>query len=349
MKILLDMTLEEIVEEFSLINLPKYKARQVYNWILRGVDFDGMTDIDKKTRQTLKEKYIAVPSVIHTKLVSKDKTQKYLYKLHDGNVIEGVLMNYKYGNTLCVSTQIGCRMGCKFCASTLNGLVRSLTAGEILSQVIMANAENGGTIEKRQITNIVLMGSGEPFDNYQNVVKFLKLVNSADGLNVSYRNISLSTCGLVPEMKKFADLEIPVNLTISLHSPIDERRREIMPVANKYSVNEIISAAKYYFEKTRRRVIFEYTLIEGKNDTQKDAENLARVLRGFSNHLNIIRLNPVRERNLRATANDKAQDFVRMLESLNVSATIRRQMGVDINGACGQLRNDYLKNENASR
>ncbi|MBR2303332.1 MAG: 23S rRNA (adenine(2503)-C(2))-methyltransferase RlmN [Clostridia bacterium] len=349
MKILLDMNLAEIVEEFALINLPKYKAKQVYNWVLRGVDFDEMTDVDKKTRALLKEKYIAVPAKIHTKLVSKDKTQKYLFKLHDGNVIEGVLMNYKYGNTLCVSTQIGCRMGCKFCASTLNGLVRSLTPGEILSQVITANAENGGTIDKRQVTNIVLMGSGEPFDNYDNVVKFLNLVNSEDSLNVSYRNISLSTCGLVPEMKKFADLEIPVNLTISLHSPVNERRKEIMPIANKYSVEEIISAAKYYFDKTKRRVIFEYTLIEGQNDTRKDAENLAKVLRGFSNHLNLIRLNPVKERSFRATKNDKAQEFLKMLEEMNVSATIRRQMGVDINGACGQLRNNYLENENTTR
>lgn len=347
MKLLLDLSLEELAEELSSLNLPKYKAKQIYGWLMRGVDFDEMTDIDKKTRSLLKERYIAVPMKIQTKLVSKDKTQKYLFKLCDGNVIEGVLMKYKYGNTLCVSTQIGCRMGCKFCASTLNGLVRNLTAGEILSQIITVNKENGGTAEKREITNIVLMGSGEPFDNFDNVIKFLTLVNSRDGLNVSYRNISLSTCGLVPEMKRFADLEIPVNLTISLHSPLDAHRKEIMPIANKYSVKEIIYAAKYYFEKTKRRVIFEYTLIEGKNDTKQDAEILAKTLKGFSNHLNLIRLNPVRERNLRATKNDKAHEFLQMLQELNVSATIRRQMGVDINGACGQLRNTYLKNENA--
>ena len=254
-------------------------------------------------------------------------------------------MNYKYGNTLCVSTQIGCRMGCKFCASTLNGLVRNLTAGEILAQVITANAENAAQNEKRAVTNIVLMGSGEPFDNFDNVVGFLKLVNSPEGLGVSYRNISLSTCGLVPEMYRFADLRLPVNLTVSLHSPIDEKRREIMPIANKYSVKEIINAARYYFEQTGRRVIFEYTLIEGQNDTEKDARNLAGVLKGFPAHVNLIRLNPVRERNLSATKNNQAQKFLGMLESLGISATIRRQMGVDINGACGQLRNDYLKNE----
>ena len=312
---------------------------------MRGVGFDGMTDIDKATRSLLSQKYIACPLTIIKKLVSSDKTQKYLYRLHDGNVIEGVLMNYKYGNTLCVSTQIGCRMGCKFCASTLNGLVRNLTAGEILAQVITANAENAAQNEKRAVTNIVLMGSGEPFDNFDNVVGFLKLVNSPEGLGVSYRNISLSTCGLVPEMYRFADLRLPVNLTVSLHSPIDEKRREIMPIANKYSVKEIINAARYYFEQTGRRVIFEYTLIEGQNDTEKDARNLAGVLKGFPAHVNLIRLNPVRERNLSATKNNQAQKFLGMLESLGVSATIRRQMGVDINGACGQLRNDYLKNE----
>lgn len=348
MKILADFNLSELTEELAKFNLPKYKATQVYKWVLRGVDFDGMTDIDKNTRNLLKQNFIAVPLDIETKLVSKDKTQKYLYKLYDGNVIEGVLMNYKYGKTLCVSTQIGCRMGCKFCASTLNGLVRSLTAGEILAQVIVANRINGGTIEKREITNIVLMGSGEPFDNYENVVKFLKNANAPEGLNISYRNISLSTCGLVPEMKAFADLELPVNLTISLHSPYDERRKEIMPIANKYSIAEITQAAKYYFEKTKRRVIFEYTLIEGQNDSEKDARRLAELVRGFSSHINLIRLNPVKERGLKATKEDKAQKFLEMLEKMNVSATIRRQMGVDINGACGQLRNSYLE-KNAER
>ena len=345
MKLLADMSLEEITADFLAEGLPKYRAKQVYKWVMRGGGFDGMTDIDKATRSLLSQKYIACPLTIIKKLVSSDKTQKYLYRLHDGNVIEGVLMNYKYGNTLCVSTQIGCRMGCKFCASTLNGLVRNLTAGEILAQVITANAENAAQNEKRAVTNIVLMGSGEPFDNFDNVVGFLKLVNSPEGLGVSYRNISLSTCGLVPEMYRFADLRLPVNLTVSLHSPIDEKRREIMPIANKYSVKEIINAARYYFEQTGRRVIFEYTLIEGQNDTEKDAKNLAGVLKGFPAHVNLIRLNPVRERNLSATKNNQAQKFLGMLESLGVSATIRRQMGVDINGACGQLRNDYLKNE----
>ena len=345
MKLLADMSLEEITADFLAEGLPKYRAKQVYKWVMRGVGFDGMTDIDKATRSLLSQKYIACPLTIIKKLVSSDKTQKYLYRLHDGNVIEGVLMNYKYGNTLCVSTQIGCRMGCKFCASTLNGLVRNLTAGEILAQVITANAENAAQNEKRAVTNIVLMGSGEPFDNFDNVVGFLKLVNSPEGLGVSYRNISLSTCGLVPEMYRFADLRLPVNLTVSLHSPIDEKRREIMPIANKYSVKEIINAARYYFEQTGRRVVFEYTLIEGQNDTEKDARNLAGVLKGFPAHVNLIRLNPVRERNLSATKNNQAQKFLGMLESLGISATIRRQMGVDINGACGQLRNDYLKNE----
>ena len=346
--IIQDLDYRQISTLAADMGQPAFRAKQLYEGITQGKDISQISTLPETFRQRLLNEFEDCALRIEKVFAGADGTKKFLFSLADGNVIEGVLMNYKYGKTLCVSTQIGCRMGCKFCASTLNGLVRSLTAGEILAQVIVANRINGGTIEKREITNIVLMGSGEPFDNYENVVKFLKNVNAPEGLNISYRNISLSTCGLVPEMKAFADLELPVNLTISLHSPYDERRKEIMPIANKYSIAEITQAAKYYFEKTKRRVIFEYTLIEGQNDSEKDARRLAELVRGFSSHINLIRLNPVKERGLKATKEDKAQKFLEMLEKMNVSATIRRQMGVDINGACGQLRNSYLE-KNAER
>jgi len=352
-KILLDLTPQQIANELGPLNLPQYKAMQVYKWLIKGKTFDDMSDVDKTTRALLKEKYIDQPCVVVKEVVSKDGTRKFLLRLFDGNIIESVLMSYKYGNTVCVSTQAGCRMGCVFCASALSGLARNLSAGEILGQVIVANlvaecaktagsrgasAATGGLGKERSVTNVVLMGSGEPFDNYQNVVSFLKLANDKAGLNISLRNISLSTCGLVKEMKKFADEGLPVNLTISLHSPFDDKRAEIMPIAKKFKVNEVVGAARDYFNKTGRRVIFEYCLIEGKNDTQKDAEKLAELLRGMSAHVNLIRLNSVKECSIAATADKDAKQFLRLLEDRGVSVTMRRSMGADIGGACGQLR-----------
>lgn len=340
-------------DEYELKNLladyglKPFQAAQVYKWCVRGCDFDEMTDVSKALREKLKENFIAAPVRIIKRLVSKDKTEKYLFGLSDGNVIEGVLMSYKYGKTLCVSTQVGCRMGCRFCASTLDGLIRNLTAGEILGQVTAVNRLIGGGLgEKRAITNIVLMGSGEPLDNYDNVLKFLLLVNAQEGMNIAMRNISLSTCGIVPNMIRLADENVQVTLTVSLHEAFDDKRKEIMPIAEKYSVAEIMDAAKYFFRKTGRRIIFEYTLIEGKNDSVKDAEKLASLLKGFPSHVNLIRLNPVKERNLRSVSEDKAQEFLKLLTEMKVSATIRRQMGVDIDGACGQLRRKHLESIN---
>ncbi len=328
-----------LTENFGVKN---YVASQVFGWIVKGADFDAMTNVSKELRELLKEKCVAVAAEIIKIAVSADGTQKFLFRLHDGNVVEGVLMNYKYGNTLCVSTQVGCRMGCRFCASTLNGLVRNLTAGEILGQVLSVNAL-GGVGSGRYVTNIVLMGSGEPLDNFDNVVKFIKSVSSPDGLNVSERNISLSTCGIVPKMKLLADMGLSVNLTVSLHNADNEARKQIMPVANKYGVHEVMDAAKYYFEKTGRRIIVEYTLISGQNDDYSSALKLASVVRGMSAHVNVIKLNPVKETGLKAADEKDLKKFLQYLDKLGVSATRRRTMGSDIEGACGQLRQKFLE------
>lgn len=253
-------------------------------------------------------------------------------------------MPHDYGNTICVSTQIGCRMGCTFCASGLDGLLRNLTPGEILGQVIAVNRDNGGALkDNRAVTNIVLMGSGEPFDNYDSVLKFLNLVSDENGINISERNISLSTSGLADKVRKFADSGHKVTLSISLHAPFDALRSKLMPVNRAFNIEKIISASKYYFEKTGRRVIFEYTLIKGENDNDNCAKELARLTRGFPSHVNLIRLNEVKEHNHVAPTEDGAKEFLKKLESLGVSATIRRSLGNDIEGACGQLRRRYLE------
>ena len=260
MKIILpDYTQEEA---YGLMpELKKYTVRQIYAWLPLGKEFEEMTDVAKSVRSSLAERFIAQPVVISKVYTGKDGTEKYLYKLQDGALIEGVLMRYKYGNTLCVSTQVGCRMGCRFCASTLDGLIRNLSAGEILGQVYAVNGRLGATRENRQITNIVLMGSGEPLDNFDNTVRFLRMVNDENGLNIAMRNISLSTCGLVPEIERLSQLGLQINLTISLHEAYNEKRKEIMPIANKYTVEEVVNAARRYFENTGRGTIFEYTFV----------------------------------------------------------------------------------------
>ena len=330
-----------LVEKYQV---KPFVADQVYGWILKGKNFSEMTNVSLALRDKFAQDNIAVGVEIIEKKVSElDGTEKFLYRLWDGNIIEGVLMKYKYGNTLCVSTQVGCRMGCKFCASTLDGLIRNLSSGEILGQVLAVNALGGG---ERYVTNIVLMGSGEPLDNFDNVVKFLRDVSAQDGLNISQRNISLSTCGLVEQMDKLADLGLSVNLTISLHNASDEKRQLIMPIANKYSVEEISQSARRYFEKTHRRVIFEYSMIEGENDTRECALALAGLLKGFPSHVNLIRLNYVKERGLKGSCDTAIDKFSKILDNNGVSNTVRRSMGSDIEGACGQLRRKYINNKN---
>ena len=252
-------------------------------------------------------------------------------------------MPHKYGNTLCISTQVGCRMGCKFCASTLNGLVRNLTAGEMLGEVLATNVRHGGTLKERKVTNIVLMGSGEPLDTYDNVVKFLNLVSEPNGIGISPRNISLSTCGLADKIRDLADSGLPVVLTISLHASSDEVRESLMPINKRYKINEVLNAAKYYFEKTGRRIIFEYSLIEGQNSSKKEAISLAHLLHGLNAHVNLMNLNPVKERKLSGTDSNTIKEFMETLSKLGISNTLRHSMGNDIKGACGQLRASYLE------
>ncbi len=330
-----------IVEEF---NEKAFRAGQIYKALHLGCDFADMTELSKSLREKLAEKFYANPVKIIKTLKSVDGTEKFLFSLPDGNVVEGVLMRYKHGASLCVSTQVGCRMNCAFCASGLEGLIRNLTAGEILGEVIAVNAYlQGGIGEKRQVINVVLMGSGEPLDNYDNVVKFLRLLSAEGGINLSQRNVSLSTSGLVNKMYELAEEGLSVNLTVSLHSPFDNERQKIMPIAKKYSISEILSACKKYFEKTGRRYIFEYVLIKGENDTPRHAEELIRLLKGRPCHVNLIRLNEVKEKDLKGGTEKEAYRFLGLLEKGGLSATVRRKMGEDIDGACGQLRRRYLE------
>ena len=341
-KIIQDLSFAQTEELISSFGEKNFRAKQLYTGIMQGKAVSAI-NLPSELRRKILEDYEDLPLKIVKTLTADDGTEKYLFRLSDGNIIEGVLMKYKYGNTQCVSTQVGCRMGCKFCASTLGGLVRNLTSGEILAQVLAVNALHGGPA-KRGVTNIVLMGSGEPLDNYENVVNFLKNVSAEGGINISARNISLSTCGLVPKIYKLADENLPVNLTVSLHQTTDEGRARTMPVAKKYKIAEILSACGYYFEKTGRRYIFEYSLIAGENCDKKHAEELIGLLKGKPCHVNLIRLNEVKERGLKTITEKQAYFFLAQLQNGGLSATLRRQIGADIGGACGQLRAGYTEN-----
>ena len=333
---LMDFVLNELGES-------KFRAGQIRQWLNRGVEIAEMSNLSNALREKMAAIAVANPVRIRESYKSKlDETEKFLYELGDGNLIEGVVMRYKYGDTLCVSTQVGCRMGCAFCASTLEGRVRNLTPGEILGQVVAANRHIQAQDAERRIHNIVLMGSGEPFDNYENVVKFLRLVNSPTGLNISIRNISLSTCGLVNRIYDFIQEGLPVTLSLSLHAPNDSIRQKVMPVANAYAYEDVIAACRKYSEETGRRVVIEYALIKDVNCEVRHAEELARRLRGMRCHVNLIPLNAVKERNLEAPSKQDVAAFLKRLELKNVSATVRREMGADIDGACGQLRRKYI-------
>ena len=343
-EILQDLSFEELESLVLSLGEKKYRAAQLWRGLMQGKKISDITDLSKAFKSKLLERFEDEPVRIAETLTSSDGTEKYLFALADGNVIEGVFMRYKYGNTQCVSTQVGCRMNCAFCASGLGGLVRDLTAGEILSQILVVNALHGGTPEKRAVTNVVLMGSGEPLDNYDNTVRFLRNVSREGGIGISPRNISLSTCGIVPKMYDLAEEGLPVNLTVSLHAATDEERMRIMPVAKAYKIEEILKACDYYFEKTGRRYIFEYSLIAGENTGREQAEKLISLLSGRPCHVNLIRLNEVKERDLRGISEKEAYRFLGLLERGGLSATLRRQIGADIGGACGQLRAGYLQN-----
>lgn len=336
-----DFGYDEILKYAEEKGLPKFRGDQIFDGIYSGKSLEEISNLPTSAKHIIENDYPKYKIV--KKFLSKDGTQKFIIQFYDQKIVECVLMKYKYGYSLCLSTQVGCRMGCKFCASTLNGLERNLSAGELLGQVLLINREIGGSRKERKITNLVLMGSGEPLDNYENVVKFIRLITDKNGLNISERNISLSTCGIVPKIYQLADENFNTTLTISLHATTDEKRKEIMPIANKYSINEILDACKVYFEKTKRKIYFEYTLVKGVNDSKDDIQRLAQILNGLICHVNIIPLNEVKERSLKGTGRAFAYDFCEKLNKACVSSTVRRTMGEDIEGACGQLRNKLLK------
>ena len=340
MKNLLDYTLEELQTWMKENGESAFRAKQIFSWIYKEVwDFEGMKNIPNNLKEKLKDNfYIGIPEIEKVYESSIDGTKKMLLKFKDNNIIESVIMKYKHGNSICISTQVGCRMGCRFCASTIGGRVRDLTAGEILSQVII-----GQKICGDRISNIVLMGSGEPLDNFDNVIKFLKLVNAEYGLNIGQRHITLSTCGLVPKIMELADMEMSITLAISLHAFSDEKRREIMPIANKYSISEILDACRYYIEKTGRRITFEYSLVAGINDGKEDAKSLSKILKGILCHVNLIPVNEIKENTLKRPSKKSIEDFEEILKSNGIEVTVRREMGSDINAACGQLRKSYLE------
>ena len=320
--------------------LPAFRGDQLHDAVMKGLDFPEMTTLPRALRDSLQTISVACSVSIRERYVSKlDGTIKYLFALRDGNCVEGVLMHYHYGYSLCISTQVGCNMGCAFCASTLDGCVRNLTASEMIGEVLCANRDLG---DKGRVGHIVLMGAGEPLDNFEEVTHFLRLVRDEDGVGVGLRNVSVSTCGLVEKMRKFADMNLPVTLSVSLHAPNDVIRRKIMPVARRYSMEELLEACRYYVEKTGRRVIFEYALIGGVNAGVEHAKELAQRLRGLQCHVNLIPLNAVPERHLKGVDENTVQAFLHTLEKLHISATRRREMGDDIAGACGQLRRKVL-------
>lgn len=333
-----DLSLMEIEKFIADLGEPKFRAKQIYKWINNGVeDFDEMTDIPKKLRDKLKENFLIKNIFIEAKQESSDGTVKYLLRLKDDNLIEAVLMRYSFGNSICISTQAGCNMGCSFCASTIGGKIRDLTPGEMLGEVLAISTD-----QNVRVSNIVLMGTGEPLDNLDNVLKFLELINSKEGLNIGMRHITLSTCGLVPEIKRLADLKLQITLAISLHAPNDEKRKKIMPIAKKYSIEELLDACRYYVEKTKRRITFEYALIKDMNDSIEDAKELSEKLEGLLCHVNLIPVNPVSERNFERPDRKRIENFRDILESRGINTTIRRELGTDIDAACGQLRRRFI-------
>lgn len=347
---ILSMLPEELEQYFLSIGEPKFRAKQVFARLHRGERTGEITNLSKALRQRLSEETLDTLPSVEEKLVSKlDGTVKYLFKLHDGACIESVFMKYKHGNTLCISSQVGCRMGCKFCASTIGGRARDLLPSELLGQIIAAEKDSG-----ERISNIVMMGIGEPLDNYDNVIKFLSLVNHPDGLNIGYRHISLSTCGVVSGIDRLAKENLPITLSISLHAANDTRRSEIMPINNKWNISALLSACVSYYKTTGRRISFEYTLISGKNDSDADAIELAELLNSYFRpigapiHVNLIRVNEVKETGFKNGSAESVNAFAAALEKRGITATVRRRLGSDVNAACGQLRRSNLskKEEN---
>ncbi len=334
------MTIEELAIALEEMGEPRFRSKQIFSWLHKGVkSFEEMSNLAKPLRKSLAEHFtITVPRVLRKQVSQKDGTVKYLWQMEDGNCVETVLMQYHHGNTVCISTEIGCSMGCKFCASTLGGLVRRLRPSEMLDQVIFTAQDSG-----LEISNIVLMGIGEPLDNYENVLRFLHIVNCQEGLGIGMRHISLSTCGLVDKIDRLAEEKLQLTLSISLHAPDDESRSAIMPINRKYSVQSLLEACQRYFVKTGRRISFEYTMIAGISDSPEQAQLLAKRLEGMQAHVNLIPLNAVKETGLKTSSRQSIGEFQKILEQHGITATVRRTLGSDIDASCGQLRRNYEK------
>ena len=334
-------TLEELREEMEKIGEKPFRAKQIYEWLhVKLADsFEDMTNLSKALREKLEERFQIPEVVMLERQVSQiDGTNKFLFRLSDGHVVESVWMKYKHGNSVCISSQVGCRMGCRFCASTIGGLVRNLAASEMVGQIYQIQKIIG-----ERVSNVVVIGTGEPLDNYDNLLRFIRLISDEHGLHISQRNLTVSTCGIVPQMKRLAEQQLQITLALSLHGATQEKRKALMPIANKYELSEVLSACDDYFEKTGRRITFEYSLVHGVNDRDEDAKELGSILRHRNCHLNLIPVNPIRERNFERPSKKNAENFKNKLEKSGINVTIRREMGSDIDGACGQLRRRYTE------
>ena len=332
---------QELIAYMESLGEKKFRAKQVYEWmhVKKAASYDEMSNISNKLKEELTNitSYVSLEQ-IDCQISRLDGTRKYLFALEDGNMVESVLMKYKHGNSVCISSQVGCRMGCRFCASTLDGLVRNLTPSEMLDQVYCIERDSG-----ERVHNLVVMGTGEPMDNYDNLVKFITLLSDENGCNISQRNITVSTCGIVSKIRELADLKLQITLALSLHASNQKKRMELMPVANKYDIREAVDACRYYFEQTGRRITFEYSLVGGVNDSQEDARELAELIRGINCHVNLIPVNPIKERSYVQSDTGVIVAFKNKLEKYKINVTIRREMGRDIDGACGQLRKRHME------
>lgn len=334
------LRLPELQKEIEELGEKRFRAKQIYSWlhVKLADDFDEMTNLSREFRERLKKEYELISLVpVQVQTSGQDGTSKFLFRLSDGSMIESVLMKYHHGNTVCISSQVGCRMGCRFCASTLGGLERGLTPSEMLDQIYQIQKWS-----KERVHNVVVMGTGEPLDNYDALLRFLELLTCEEGLHISQRNVTVSTCGIVPRIRQLADEKLQITLALSLHASSQEKRRKLMPVANQYELSEVIDACRYYFEKTKRRISFEYSLVGGVNDRLEDARELAALLGSLNCHVNLIPVNPIKERDYVSSGRQTVLNFKNELEKSGIVATIRREMGRDIDGACGQLRKSYM-------
>ena len=340
-KDIVSLSFDELNIEMESIGEKAFRAKQIYEWlhVKLAESFDEMTNLSITLREKLDSKYrIPMVKMVERQISQMDGTNKFLFQMEDGHVVESVLMRYKHGNSVCISSQVGCRMGCKFCASTIGGLERNLLPSEMLGEIYRIQK-----ITAERVANVVVMGSGEPLDNYEHFVRFVQLLCYEHGLHISQRNITMSTCGIVPNIKRLAEEQLQITLALSLHGSTQEKRKVLMPIANKYELSEVLEACDYYFEKTGRRITFEYSLVHGVNDRDEDAEELIKILKHRNYHLNLIPVNPIKERNYEKPSRKSAENFKNKLEKSGINVTIRREMGSDIDGACGQLRRRFIE------